>query len=73
MSVDTWSQRLHAEAFADGPPCADCGCADEVHCVGCKDTHTAGNCKRMCLECDRCEGYRPDDPRNHAPDDWEDE
>lgn len=59
MSVDLWTQRLHAEVFADDPPCAECGDNAEFHdedgCV-----------------CNDCDGYRPDDPRNHAPDDYDD-
>lgn len=54
MSVDTWTQRLHAEAFADDPPCAGCLNADEPH-----DEHLPGvdgECKF--IGCD-CEGYRP--------------
>ena len=70
--LDTHYDKQFSDIYADGAPCADCGCADEGHCVGCKDTHSAGDCKRMCLDCDRCDGYRPADPRDYAPDGWED-
>ena len=51
MSVDLWSMHLHAEAFADDPPCK-CGCAEELHAA-----HECGGCFD-------CEGYRPMDPRD---------
>ena len=66
---DAFVAREHSRAFNAGPICRHCGCEEEVHCVGCKDAHTAGSCKRLCLECDRCEGYEARDPRDDENDD----
>lgn len=60
MSVDTWSQRLHAEAFADDPPCADCGHSAEDH----DEDGTCSRCPERFISDAACEGYRPIDPRD---------
>lgn len=60
MSVDTWTQHLHAEAFADDPPCADCGCAAELH-------GEDQGCQGYDFECE-CSGYRPITKRDRQRD-----
>lgn len=61
--LDAWTARLHAKMYDDGPPCKNCKCAAEVH-----DPDTL-----KCGECDECEdGYEAIDPRDYAPDGWED-
>lgn len=66
--LDTYMDERFSEANEDGPPCAECLHACELHVDG------------RCVKCDelykpeyQCEGHEPADPRDFAPDDWEDE
>lgn len=69
--LDTYMDERFSEANEDGSPCAECGHPEESHVI-------TGNGPE-CLDCLRlyhmgaqCEGYRPHDPDDNAPDDYND-
>lgn len=69
--LDTHYDKQFSDIYADGAPCADCGHAAEEHD---QDDETCAQCLRYYGDESEvcCELYRPADPRDYAPDGWED-
>ena len=67
MSEDLWTQRLHAEAFADDPPCKRCNHAADVHSIT-PGEPDCSECERLLKEEFWCWGYEPMDSRDRQLD-----